>query len=38
VSAPFECGLRVIELTEAAWRSAAKDGGPVRVEEMKVGR
>jgi len=25
------CGLRVIELTEAAWRSAAKDGAPVQV-------
>lgn len=30
---PAECGLRVIELTEAAWRSA-KTGKPVLVEEM----
>ena len=30
---PAECGLRVIELTEAAWRSA-KSGQPVLVEEM----
>jgi predicted dehydrogenase len=30
---PAECGLRVIELTEAAWRSA-KAGKPVLVEEM----
>jgi predicted dehydrogenase len=29
---PPEIGLRVIELTEAAWRSAAKDGAPVKVE------
>lgn len=32
VLSPFECGLRVIELTEAAWRSAAQDAQPVRVE------
>lgn len=31
VEAPFECGLRVIELTEAAWRSAAKNGDSVAV-------
>ncbi|MHB0879245.1 MAG: Gfo/Idh/MocA family protein [Anaerolineae bacterium] len=30
---PAECGLRVIELTEAAWRSA-QSGKPVLVEEM----
>jgi predicted dehydrogenase len=31
VQSPFECGLRVIELTEAAWKSAAKGGAPVEV-------
>lgn len=31
VAAPFECGLRVIELTQAAWDSAAKGGELVRV-------
>jgi predicted dehydrogenase len=30
-AAPAECGLRVIELTEAAWKSAAKGGAPVKV-------
>lgn len=29
--APAECGLRVIEVTEAAWKSAAAGGRPVRV-------
>ena len=33
VEVPAECGLRVIELTEAAWRSAAS-GKPVSVGEM----
>ena len=33
VRVPPECGLRVIELTEAAWRSAEL-GRPVRVEEL----
>lgn len=28
VESPFECGLRVIELTEAAWKSAANGGAP----------
>ena len=28
---PPECGLRVIEVTEAAWKSAAAKGKPVRV-------
>lgn len=28
---PPECGLRVIEVTEAAWKSAAAGGKPVRV-------
>lgn len=31
VESPFECGVRVIELTEAAWRSAEQSGAPVRV-------
>lgn len=31
VQSPFECGLRVIELTEAAWRSGAQAGQPVVV-------
>jgi predicted dehydrogenase len=34
VQAPFTCGLRVIELTEAAWKSAAKGGIPVQVEAV----
>lgn len=32
VLSPFECGLRVIELTEAAWDSAANGGIPQRVK------
>lgn len=31
VAAPLECGLRVIELTEAAWESGRNQGLPVRV-------
>lgn len=31
VESPFTCGLRVIELTEAAWRSAAAGGAVVTV-------
>lgn len=31
VESPFACGLRVIELTEAAWRSAAQGGVPIAV-------
>ncbi|MBX7132862.1 MAG: Gfo/Idh/MocA family oxidoreductase [Fimbriimonadaceae bacterium] len=31
VQSPFECGLRVMELTEAAWASSASGGAPVRV-------
>ena len=31
-AAPAICGLRVIQLTEAAWRSAEKGGAPVEVE------
>ncbi len=30
--APFECGLEVIRLTEAAWESASKGGMPVEVK------
>ncbi|MDX1934580.1 MAG: Gfo/Idh/MocA family oxidoreductase [Capsulimonadales bacterium] len=31
IAAPPICGLRTIELTEAAWRSAAQNGLPVRM-------
>lgn len=31
IHSPFECGLRVIELTEAAWESGRQGGAPVRV-------
>lgn len=31
VQSPPLCGLRVIELTEAAWKSAARGGRPVRM-------
>jgi predicted dehydrogenase len=31
VQSPFECGLRVIELTESAWKSAAQGGAVVEV-------
>ena len=34
--APAECGLRVIELTEAAWKSGAQGGKPVRVPRSKL--
>ena len=34
--APAECGLRVIELTEAAWKSAAAGGKPVAVPKSKL--
>jgi predicted dehydrogenase len=34
--APAECGLRVIELTEAAWKSAARGGKPVKVPRTKL--
>jgi len=34
--APAECGLRVIELTEAAWKSAARGGKPVAVRRAKL--
>jgi len=34
VLAPFECGLRTIELTEAAWKSGAQGGVPVEVSSL----
>ncbi len=34
VLAPFECGLRTIELTEAAWRSHEQGGAPVDVGSL----
>lgn len=34
VLAPFECGLRTIELTEAAWRSHERSGAPVEVASL----
>jgi len=37
VGVPPECGLRVIELTEAAWKSAEL-GRPVKVAELAAGR
>ena len=35
-AAPAECGLRVIELTEAAWKSAADGGKPVTVSQTEL--
>ena len=35
-AAPAECGLRVVELTEAAWKSAAEGGKPVAVPRTKL--
>ncbi len=35
VQVPPVCGLRVIQLTEAAWESAAKGGRPVRVKRVR---
>lgn len=32
--APFDCGLGVIQLTEAAWKSAEQGGAPVRVADL----
>ena len=34
VLAPFECGLRTIELTQAAWTSAENGGAPVAVASL----
>ena len=31
IAAPPLCGLRTIELTEAAWRSGAKQGAPIKM-------
>ena len=36
VQVPAECGLRVIQLTEAAWESAEKGGRPVRVKSGRI--
>jgi len=36
IEVPALCGLRVIELTEAAWQSAAKHGVPVKVPSIEV--
>jgi hypothetical protein len=33
VKSPPTCGLRVIELTEAAWESAANGGQPTKVKK-----
>ncbi len=35
-AAPAECGLRVIELTEAAWKSGAAGGKPVTVPRTEL--
>ena len=35
VQVPPICGLRVIQLTEAAWESAEKGGKPVRVKSVR---
>ena len=35
VQVPPVCGLRVIQLTEAAWESATKGGQPVRVKRVR---
>ena len=35
VQVPAVCGLRVIQLTEAAWESADKGGRPVRVKGVR---
>ena len=35
IAAPTVCGLRAIELTEAAWKSAAQQGLPVEVEHAE---
>ena len=31
---PFECGLEVIRLTEAAWKSMEMDGAPVKISSL----
>ena len=35
IQVPPICGLRVIQLTEAAWESAKKNGRPVRVKKVR---
>ncbi len=35
IQVPPICGLRVIQLTEAAWQSAGKRGRPVKVKSIK---
>jgi hypothetical protein len=35
IGCPPEIGLRVIELTEAAWRSHDRNGAPVKVEQAE---
>ncbi len=32
IAAPFECGMKTMNLTEAAWRSAAQGGVPVQID------
>jgi len=34
IESPFECGLEVIRLTEAAWKSAANGGNTVAVDSL----
>ena len=34
VESPFECGLEVIRLTEAAWKSAANGGNSISVDSL----
>ena len=34
VESPFECGLEVIRLTEAAWKSAENGGNSVSVDSL----
>ncbi|MDP6775674.1 MAG: Gfo/Idh/MocA family oxidoreductase [Candidatus Latescibacteria bacterium] len=36
VQVPAECGLRVIQLSEAAWASAEKGGRPVKVKSTRT--
>jgi hypothetical protein len=38
VQSPPVCGLRVIELTAAAWKSTAQGGKPVRMNPTRGGR
>ncbi|MCZ6632572.1 MAG: Gfo/Idh/MocA family oxidoreductase [bacterium] len=36
IQVPPICGLRVIQLTEAAWESAEKGGRPIRVKSVRL--